>query len=565
MTLHALQEIIHQLQLVAFTMSKRFLNHYGLGHLVAPPPEAQKRILYEARSFVLDRFKPGVRSAKPDVAEILKCVFGFYSSKLDRILKKLASREFMEFTLYQYDVTSKKRETLVDETTNEGCQLNSHLASTRRAIKYLAELTALRPALPERATVGRENLFNYTEEAFFLSGMLASLYMLSDQAYYLFPGQIEIELCATDIIVDGDVWPVPFRLTSPQNIQPADVIFNRRLFRDREHRGNHFPADTLNYNPQKCTEFLNPSFENSFGCSFSNFMEALVLVNERTQPLADNYPVFFFSRGKLVCELGKMLSLHEETIEIILRGFTITQFQMREEERVIFKPNQNFRAFRRGYFEFPHASGTHLVWSKSLAAENFLHLHSGLCFKKLPEEWLTETTRCAMEALSNEAGAWFERETKAKFELLGINGSGRKNLILGKQGKHIPIPPEIGQLDFLGVSRQDNNALVLAECKMLEGRLEPRFFRDDISSFITARDCYSDRFRKKINWVVNNRQNVADAFGLKADITRILTVLITLYPSYAAYKILDFPCVSLVEFMEDYNAKGFWPYSIGMK
>ena len=115
------------------------------------------------------------------------------------------------------------------------------------------------------------------------------------------------------------------------------------------------------------------------------------------------------------------------------------------------------------------------------------------------------------------------------------------------------------------MSRQDNNALVLAECKMLEGRLEPRFFRDDISSFITARDCYSDRFRKKINWVVNNRQNVADAFGLKADITRILTVLITLYPSYAAYKILDFPCVSLVEFMEDYNAKGFWPYSIGMK
>jgi hypothetical protein len=273
---------------------------------------------------------------------------------------------------------------------------------------------------------------------------------------------------------------------------------------------------------------------------------------------------FLFLRGKLVCELSRMLNLPRDIINIILRGFTLTQAQMREEERAIYRPNQNFRAFRRGYFEFPYASGLHLVWSKSLATENFLHMHSGLCFKKLPEEWLTETTRYAMEALSNEAGAWFEKETKAKFESLGIHGSSRQDLILGVQGKRILIPPEIGQLDFLGTSRQDN-ALVLAECKMVEGRLEPRFFRDDISAFVTARDCYSVRFREKINWVVENRQTLADALGVNGGITKIVTVLITLYPNYAAFRILDFPCVSLVEFMEDYRGKGSWPYDTGVR
>ncbi len=545
-------------------MSKRFLNHYGFGQLVAPPTEVQKRILREARSFVLERFAPGVRSAKPEVAEILKCLFGFYSSKLNSVLKKLASREFMEFVLYQYDVTSQKREKLIDETTNEGSRLNSHLASTRRAIKYLAELTALRAALPERAPAGHQSLFQYTEQAFFLSDMLASLYMLSDQAYYLFPGQIEIELRAADLIIDGDSWPVAFRVTSPQKVQPSDTIFNRRLFRDRECREKHFPQDTLNYNPKKCTELLNPSFENSFGCSFSKFMEALVVINERTQPLPGNYPVYFFSRGKLVSELSRVLRLPQETINIILRGFTLTQAQMKEEERVIFRPNQNFRAFRRGYFEFPHASGVHLVWSKSMAAESFLHLHSGLCFKKLPEEWLTETTRFAIEALSNEAGSWFERETIAKFESLGIRGSGRQDLILGMQGKHVLIPPEVGQLDFLGTSGHDN-AIVVAECKMVEGRLEPRFFRDDISTFITARDSYSTRFLKKINWIAEKRQNLADALGLSGTAPKILAVLITLYPNYAAFRIPDFPCVSLVEFMEDYTAKGSWPYATGIR
>jgi hypothetical protein len=59
-------------------------------------------------------------------------------------------------------------------------------------------------------------------------------------------------------------------------------------------------------------------------------------------------------------------------------------------------------------------------------------------------------------------------------------------------------------------------------------------------------------------------QNIAVALGLNTSMPRILTVLITLYPNYAAFRIQDFPCVSLVEFMEDYNAKQKWPYGIGV-
>jgi hypothetical protein len=36
--------------------------------------------------------------------------------------------------------------------------------------------------------------------------------------------------------------------------------------------------------------------------------------------------------------------------------------------------------------------------------------------------------------------------------------------------------------------------------------------------------------------------------------------MLTLYPCIAGGFIADFPCVSLTEFMLDYEQKGTWPY-----
>lgn len=79
------------------------------------------------------------------------------------------------------------------------------------------------------------------------------------------------------------------------------------------------------------------------------------------------------------------------TCYVLPEEIVLTRQQMTEERRAIYQPNQEHRAFRRGYFEFPHSSGTHLFWSGALASEGLDHLINGVCFKKLPEEWLTST------------------------------------------------------------------------------------------------------------------------------------------------------------------------------
>ncbi len=47
--------------------------------------------------------------------------------------------------------------------------------------------------------------------------------------------------------------------------------------------------------------------------------------------------------------------------------------------------------------------------------------------------------------------------------------------------------------------------------------------------------------------------------------SRIAAVLVTYVPSIAAPLILEFPCVSITEFMVAYELAGGYPYSIGVR
>jgi hypothetical protein len=542
-------------------MATRLYRHYGQGRLVSPGLESEKTLLRAAKKYVLEQFPAGKRRQKSDVAAVLQCYFNLYSLQLDSVLKKISSREFMEFVLHQYDVAAAAWRQTADEVSLEVCKETSKLSVIRRGLKHLAERIAMRSSLPEFAPAGTPQLFRYAEEALFYSRMLADLYLTGDTAYYLYPGDAELELLDSDTVIDGISWPLPFRLNFDDANLKNDVYFNTRVARDRSHRSKYFPDQSMNLDFQRQSELLEPFFETSFGCPFSRFLHVIAALNEQAKPAFDSYPVCFFHRDALVRDLVR--GLHFDSDELprrILGGFTLTRQQMMDEQRVIFQPNQEHRAFRRGYFEFPHTTGTHLVWSNAMASEGVDHLVNGICFKKLPEEWVTPETSLGLDKVSNEAGIWFEKQVNANLLNLGIQGHSRKGRIVGN-GATIDIPSEVGQLDFLGFSKKDS-ALVVVESKMVEVGFESRFFRNEISQFTSGKNSFVAQLRRKIDWVVKNRKALGKILGSVDSELSILPALITLYPTYAAFKIHEMPCVSLVELMEDYTSKGSWPYSI---
>ena len=243
--------------------------------MVGPETAIEIELLRAAKEYALAQFPAGKRRQKAEVAAILQCYFNYYSLRLDSLLRKIASRELMEFVLYQYDVAAAAWRKTPEELTFEICQTTSRLSILRRGLKHLAERIAMRSSLPEFAPAGSPNLFRYVEEALFYSRMLAELYLTGDTAYYIYPGEVELELLNADTVIDGVKWPLPFRLIFDDANQKNDVQFSARIARDRANRDKYFPDQSMNLDFRRQTELLDPFFETSFGSGATRLLGIL--------------------------------------------------------------------------------------------------------------------------------------------------------------------------------------------------------------------------------------------------------------------------------------------------
>ena len=135
---------------------------------------------------------------------------------------------------------------------------------------------------------------------------------------------------------------------------------------------------------------------------------------------------------------------------------------------------------------------------------------------------------------------------------------------LGHGSRRVILPAECGEIDFLGYSGRDK-LLIVAELKMVNAALEPKFFRDDVTAFAGQKNSYASKFRKKVGWILNNRQLVEAALNIPEGEPRgLATAMITLYPTIATIFLDDFPCVTVTEFVCAYNDAGGWPYKQGL-
>ena len=84
------------------------------------------------------------------------------------------------------------------------------------------------------------------------------------------------------------------------------------------------------------------------------------------------------------------------------------------------------------------------------------------------------------------------------------------------------------------------------------------------SSLQRGSDCYLAQLRTKAEWVRKNRDRIATALATEQDypdsvvIDQIVPMFVTYYPSVACMFFDEFPCVSIVQLMEEYCVNGNW-------
>jgi hypothetical protein len=271
------------------------------------------------------------------------------------------------------------------------------------------------------------------------------------------------------------------------------------------------------------------------------------------------------------CEkASEVFGISSEAARTIIEGFTIRPDAMKSEGRTIIKPNQIHRAWRRGFFEFPHPDGLHITFSRQMAREALLTLINQTHFQKFPPEWTeSKPVREAIARVDNESSDTFEQAVATALASLDIVGVASLDTYRLKDGSRHEVPEEVGEIDFVGYSANDN-CLVLLEAKMVSPGANVKRFRADIQSFVTDDDSHEAQLRRKVEWAKTvpdellEHLAVAGHHGLPESVSKVAGVLVTYFPSYAQFYTEEYPCTSLTNLILDYEAYGRWPYKEGV-
>ena len=539
----------------------RFESFGGIG-VFRPGWRATIILRNEAEAHFRSAFKPGVYEGGEIANRALKHHFAFYADRLTRILPTIASRDYIEFVLHQYEqsVTVNQLDNDNRLTKQEASQWQKTGPKLRRALKYLAERTVLLWP-PETAPVRADHtqMLQQAEMALSCAEQLVDLYMTSDKVFSLFPDETVLE-----VLPEGEV--DIFRTRYPHDFT---TDFLQRVHRDAAHRSEYVPLRDLHQIPKLQDPYLADAFRDAIGLSYNDTLAVLHVVIDQALPRPTGFQTPFCLRTMIVDEVARCAGFPHDAVEKALAGFTVSRAGMEIEGREIFRPKQEYRAYRRGFFEMPHSSGSHLTWSKSMAQESYVVLLKEIALKQVPLEWRTAQVDAAVSKLGCAVGKWFESLVAENLKKLGIMGLHSIKRMIGGGNASVRIPDEVGEIDFLGYSERDD-AIIVAECKYVRGGTEPRFFRDEINVFTKGSGCHMMQLARKAKWVVSEIQTLRIALAATIGLSgvtrthRVISVLVSHYPSCASYFWHDAPCVSLTELMLDYKERGHWPYSIGV-
>ena len=515
--------------------------------------EMEREMRAEARQHLFQKFQVGIYRDADIANSIIQHQFEFFSAKLNAAIQIMADRSALEFILNQYEESSKILHGHHIDDQDQKAEWLRIEGNFRRALKYIAERISLQePTSP--INTSRIDSMRAMDQALLSADMVADLAEQSNRVYGVFPQNV----VAT---VHRPGRPVDWEVHITGRYESYDVDFFSRIARDREHRAEFIPGYQFDLHTVLHQKELDPAFMAAFGWEYGNFIATLRNIIEGCQPVPNGFPTLFVRLDEIVRQLVTQ-GAPQTAVERMLNGFTVSPLKMREEGRVIWNPKQEHRAYHRGFLSFPHESGPHIAFSRQMAFESMIHLVHGVVYKRLPKEWSSPEMQPALERLSRQASLWFENIVTQNMTKLGISGGRAKEYIRGIS-KNIEMPAQVGEIDFLGINSNEG-LLVVVEAKMVNSGLEAKYWRDDVDTFVTGKNSYAEKFRRKIEWIKSSCREIGTALGASSEL-QVAPVMVTLYPCIAATFIPDFPCVSLAEFVLDYKELNKWPYQLSCR
>ena len=508
----------------------------------------EERVYKRIKRTVFERFSPGRYTDKAVIIEIVNLMYKEYYVILDEHLPKVSPRDFVTYLVSEYERYGQVSDAhkLHKLSEDEENFWQPYALQARRGIKHVLELLCRSGMAAGKVAKTKEEQEDAISMVFIAAEELVSLYMRSEN-YRGFLDEVTLTLD-------------PNQFTYFHVEEDGKLRFDiRESVRDLE---KYVPSPMFLQDTEAHAEILDASFLETLGLSYKDTLSTLGWIIEYFSDKDNPEALGAFEWKEAIETIVLNFSITSEQAELLLNGFSLNAQTM--DDRELFRPKQEYRAYKRAFFKDPVDGVDWVFFSRRMAWECLNILIADVPFRKLPPEWQSASVKKALDVLSLRAGRWFEQVVERNLETLGIAGSSSvKTLSLGN-GQTLKIPPEVGEIDFLGFD-ETQKLLVIIEVKQVGFSTEPRMFRDDQSKFIEGSNSYSAKFIKKYSWVLENLESVEKHFAHKFNLDTKLELagyaMITLYPTIVSTKIKDFSCVSISEFMSGSHSSDAWPFS----
>lgn len=500
----------------------------------------ERKIRKDYETEMYEKFECAAYSEKKEIGSVLKTAFSFYEKILEDNLKKAASIDMLAFVLSEYEnyyemsIRYKKGELSEQEISFWG----EYGSKTKRALKYLSEKIVAK--LPNE--VG-DNIDHQAalSHCWIAAEEMVALYMSSQVGYSLFPEDCQLTI--------EDRTKYNFMQFKCDKLENAFNSLNLHGFSNNEELALSQPFDANIQN-----EYFGNVFKKLFNIDYSSCLYLIQsLIGYFKVDPSDELKYCYFEKDKMVSCLASDYAeygLTEEQIVTLLAGFTITKDKL--EDRVLYKPKQEYRALRRAFFEVNDNGKNVVLFSKSMALEELSHLIRSVSFRKLPSEWLVldKQIRLELDKFSNFSGSWFESFLIEKLSESNIKCE-RSLKKIKINGKNNYIPDTVGDIDVIA---QVGNELHIIECKMVQFASEPTGYIDDFDKFVCDKKSYRAKFNKKICWVEKNidllkTYLISKGFVFPHDPV-IKPVMVTFYPTIVSDFIDEFLCLDVNEYLK---------------
>ena len=499
--------------------------------IITPRDSVSFRVRKDVETFIRSKCTPGVYRDPEYINSIIKDVFSFLENKITPLVKKLSCVELILFLLKEYSKSCEVQEYYSRGIFFPNREQWGQRNGFRRSVKYLVE--KMLEYFDESKQVPMDvqltdfgYLIELTEIAFDFSFQSATTYGISRERtiYELYNESTD----PYDQYYDFSMTDYNY-----EDFDNAHLLFRQFVSKNESLHSNiieDYKSNIKECDDKSC-QYLRDFFE-----IFHILMD-----------LEHDCRNVFIPKTEFKSKLATKYNIPIDSINLFIEIYSINKEGLKKNPRFIYRTKQEYRLKKRFIMEFESKGTPYLLYTLELLDESYRMLHKALCYNDLPAQLNSEKLKNISANITRSYGKKFEAYAIDFLKTKGFVGRSYKS----KLSSGNIIPNDVGEIDFIGYSKV-HKRLVCFEFKNVFYSTDPLEYRDDLDKFIYKKGSYSDKFKRKIEFVKVHIKDLTSFFRQNDSVelleNQLIVGMLTYAPNISRFFITDFKCMSLAEF-----------------